>query len=349
MKVLITGANGFVGKHLSVYLKELGHTVYDYDLGLGNLEEFTKDCEFVFHFAGVNRPKDNDFSANYTSLEEVLRLLDGCPVMLASSIQAELDNDYGRSKLKAENILKGYKGKHYIYRFPNIFGPGCRPNYNSVVATWCYDLVNNIEPKINDPYRILELVYVYDLVRVLGKLLDGVEEELPTYKISLPELLYALNKIKNDTLNSVMPLNEPDTLQQKLRATYVYYYNKVNEMIMHKDDRGSFTELYKSNCGQVSINKIKPGITKGNHYHHNKFEMFTVVSGNCEIVEKNIFTGNIKKYLVSGEEIVNIYMSPGWTHSIKNIGATDAIVVIYANEVFDKEHPDTFMYNIMEV
>ena len=347
MKILVTGAKGFIGQHLCNRLRAHGHEVYEFDIGD---ELNAKDCEFVFHLAGINRPKDNDFSGNYTILEKVLNSLkenkNYCPIMLSSSIHAELDNDYGKSKLKAEEILTAYGKENevatFIYRLPNVFGPGCNPNYNSVVATWCHNLVNGNELRV-DGDKMLKLTYVDDVVNALVFLAEtGVQHKPMTYETTLYNLKRRLVEIKTLVEDSTMPVFESG-LDKKLYSTYLYYYNKVNELTMHKDDRGSFIELYHSACGQVSVNVIKPGITKGGHYHNTKFEMFTVVSGNCEIIEKNIYTGNIKSYLVSGEEMINIYMSPGWSHTIKNIGTKDAIVVMYASEIYNPAKDDTYV------
>lgn len=317
MKILVTGANGFIGKNLVRTLKERDYEVYEYDLGNDSLNTFTKDCEFVFHLAGVNRPEDNDFSDNYTSLEKVLNSLrkntNLCPVMLSSSIQTELDNEYGKSKLRAEELLKNYEGKYYIYRFPNIYGRGCKPNYNSVIATWCYNLSHNLPITINDRNRELTLLYIDDLVNELCDLLKTSKQGiLKTTIITLGELLNELQMI-DECIKADITGDNLTEFQKVLKSTYLYYLDDICiKKVIHADNRGSFTELYKSNAaGQVSVNIIRPGIIKGNHYHHNKFEQFTVVYGKCLIVEQNIYTNEVKEIEVSGDDIYNIYMLPG--------------------------------------
>lgn len=357
MKVLVTGSKGFVGKHMTLALKNAGYEVYEYDLGVGNLEEVTKDCEFVFHFAGVNRPEDDDFSPNYKTLNDVLDALQAndnkCPVMLSSSTQAVLNNPYGESKRLAEEILTSYGEsndvKTYAYRFCNIFGPGCKYNYNSVVATWCHNLSHNIECKIDDPNKDITLLYIDDLVDSLLTLLKTGETVVPhIVTLTLGDLYSQLIQIRDSVNNGYMlevGTDSGDEFISKLYSTYLYYIGyPIIGKEMHEDNRGSFTELMRSKeTGQVSINIIKPGVTKGGHYHFSKWEQFIVVKGYCKITETNIFTGQEKTYSADEVEIKSLYMKPMHMHWITNIGTTDAVVVIYANECYDPNDPDTFV------
>ena len=356
MRVLVTGAKGFVGKNLCLALKEQGHEVYEYDIDCNKmaLAQFTKDCEFVFHLAGINRPTDNDYSGNYTLLEDVLHFLklnfNKCPVMLSSSIQVEKDNAYGKSKLKAEMILTNYgleyDVKTFIYRFPNIFGPGCRPNYNSVVATWCYNLPRK-KPVVIDSSATIRLIYICDVVNELLHLLETNKKGDYEYNI-VCVMLDGLESILEDIALSVKTgrmIPSGDKFYKDLYTTYLYYLDDPAILLTtNADNRGSFTELYKSDSnGQVSVNVIKPGITKGNHYHHNKWEQFTVVAGRCVIEERNVYSNEKLSYYVDASEAIkSFYMLPGWTHNIMNIGKENAVVVMYANEEFDPDKPDTY-------
>lgn len=351
MKVLVTGAKGFIGRHLVLTLREYGHEVYEYDINCGNLNEFTKKCEFVFHLAGVNRPDDGNFSGNYTSLQDLLEALDrnenSCPIVMSSSVQAELDNPYGISKKQAEDILNIYGAakniKTYIYRLCNVFGPGSKPNYNSVVATWCYNLSHNQMCQVDDPEKDITLLYIDDLIKSFMAMLKGETVVPDITKTTLGDLYSELMKIKF-SVDSGNMLNAGNPFVSKLYSTYLYYltfplYGKET----HEDKRGSFTELFKSDiAGQVSVNIIKPGMTKGGHYHFSKWEQFVVAQGQCRIDDTDIFTGIEKVYNVNGHDPKAIYMCPGHLHSITNVGNQDAIVVIYTNEVYNPKAPDTY-------
>ena len=357
MKVLVTGSTGFIGKHLTLALRNAGHTVYEFNSKVGDLKELTKDCEFVFHFAGVTRPENEDYSPNYTLVNDLLNALESnnnkCPIMLASSFWATTDHPYGVSKKRAEDILNAYGketgAKVHIYRLCNIFGPGARYNYCSVVATWCHNLSHNIECTIDDPTKEIQLLYIDDLVDSMLSLLMTNEPSMPfTVRTTLGDLYSQLIQIRNTVNNGYMlEAREEvgDEFISKLYSTYLYYIGyPIIGKEMHEDNRGSFTELMRSkNSGQVSINVIKPGVTKGGHYHFSKWEQFIVVKGYCKIVETNIFTGQEKTYSADEIEIKSLYMKPMHMHWITNVGSTDAVVVIYANECYDPNDPDTFI------
>ena len=357
MKVLVTGSTGFIGKHLVLALKNAGYEVYEYSSTVGNLEEATKDCEFVFHFAGVTRPENEDYSSNYTVLNELLDNLEKnnnkSPIMLASSIWAVTPHPYGVSKKLAEDILTAYGEEHdiktYAYRLCNVFGPGARYNYCSVVATWCHNLSHNIECKIDDPNKDITLLYIDDLVDSLLTLLKTGETVVPhIVTLTLGDLYSQLIQIRDSVNNGYMleiGTDSGDEFISKLYSTYLYYIGyPIIGKEMHEDNRGSFTELMRSKeTGQVSINIIKPGVTKGGHYHFSKWEQFIVVKGYCKITETNIFTGQEKTYSADEVEIKSLYMKPMHMHWITNIGTTDAVVVIYANECYDPNDPDTFV------
>ena len=357
MKVLVTGSTGFIGKHLTLALKNAGHEVYEFSSKVGNLKELTKDCEFVFHFAGVTRPEDGDYSANYTLVNDLLDALEEndnkCPIMLASSFWATTDHPYGISKNMAEEIINKYGEetgvKTYVYRLCNVFGPGAKYNYCSVVATWCHNLSHNIECIIDDPEKELQLLYIDDLVKCLIILLESGQPIMPqTYRLTLRDLYSQLLSIRESvTSGNMLEIRDDlsDEFISKLYSTYLYYIGyPIIGKDMHEDNRGSFTELFRSKeTGQVSVNVIKPGVTKGGHYHNSKWEQFVVVKGYCKITETNIFTGQEKTYSADEVEFKSLYMKPMHMHWITNVGSHDAVVIIYANECYDPNRPDTFV------
>ena len=389
MKILVTGAKGFVGKNLCVVLKAKGHTVYEYDIDStqNKLKEYCSDCEFVFHLAGVNRPKDtNEFlEGNCTAVDNLLATLKAnnnkCPVMLSSSIQSSLvgryaDSEYGKSKLAGEELVRsiGVKNgnKPLIYRFPNLFGKWCRPNYNSVVATFCYNIANGLPIQINDPAIELELLYIDDLINEMLLALEGKEHYcdydgttvLPeksnrfcyvptTHKVTLGEIADLLYKFANQPTSLVMPELPNNSFAKKLYSTYLSYMPKEKvafTLKMNVDERGSFTELLKTEkCGQFSVNISKPGITKGQHWHHTKWEFFIVVSGKGLIQQRKVGEDEVLNFHVSGDKIEAVHMLPGYTHNIINLSDTeDLVTVMWANELFDKENPDTFYLPVEE-
>ena len=398
MKVLITGAKGFVGKNLVEALKNIRDGkdrtrpalqieeiyLYDIDFSEDELDLACKNADFVFNLAGVNRPKDaGDFmTGNFGFAGELLDTLkkhnNTCPVMLASSVQATLiggyDSDYGRSKKAGEDLFFDYSAetgaKVLVYRFPNLFGKWCRPNYNSAVATFCYNTANDLPITVNDRSTELELLYIDDLIAEMLNALennehhcefDGVNAVLTengrycaapmTHRVTLGEIADLLEKFKKQPLTLVMPEIPENSIVKKLYSTYLSYLPAEKVKIplkMNTDDRGSFTELLKTqNCGQFSVNISKPGITKGQHWHNSKWEFFIVVSGHGLIEERKIGTDEILRFEVSGEKIEAVHMLPGYTHNIINLSDTENLVtVMWANESFNPEHPDTFFEKV---
>lgn len=394
MNILVTGAKGFVGKNLCENLKNIrdgkdrtrSFTVenifeYDIDSTLEDLEEWCSKADFVFNLAGVNRPKDNSefMSGNFgfasTLLATLKKYKNTCPVMLSSSIQATLigrygESDYGKSKLAGEELFFNYSketgAKVLVYRFPNLFGKWCRPNYNSAVATFCNNIANDLPIQVNDRNTELELLYIDDLVEEMMLSLTGAEHHCEydgltpvektdgkycyvpvTHKVTLGEIVDILDSFKNQPQSLVMPEIPNNSFTKKLYSTYLSYLPKEKvcfPLKMNCDDRGSFTELLKtSNCGQFSVNISKPGITKGQHWHNTKWEFFIVVSGHALIQERKIGTNEIIEFDVTGDNIQAIHMLPGYTHNIINLSETDNLVtVMWANEQFDPKHPDTF-------
>ncbi|MBR5785820.1 MAG: capsular polysaccharide biosynthesis protein CapF [Clostridia bacterium] len=384
MKILITGAKGFVGKNLSAALQNIKDNkdrtrpdikidelyLYDIDSSKELLETACEKADFVFNLAGANRPKDPaDFkNVNFGFASELLDTLtkynNKCPVMLSSSVQATLegryDNDYGRSKKAGEELFFYYSkeagAKVLVYRFPNIFGKWCRPNYNSAVATFCHNTANDLPITVNDRATLLELVYIDDLVCEMLDALEGKEHisedgkycVVPTtHKVTLGEIVDLLEAFKAQPATLVMPEIPYDSFAKKLYSTYLSYLPKDKAAFplkMNIDDRGSFTELLKtSKCGQFSVNISKPGITKGQHWHHSKWEFFIVVSGRGLIQQRRVDSDEVLNFYVSGDKIEAVHMLPGYTHNIINLSDRDDLVtVMWANECFDPDKPDTF-------
>lgn len=396
MKILVTGAHGFVGRNLVSQLRnirdgkarnyalsgeELEIFEYDVDTDPSLLDDYCRQADFVFNLAGVNRPKDTsefmkgNFGFASTLLETLKKHGNRCPVMLASSIQATLvgryaASDYGRSKLAGEELFFAYSretgAKVLVYRFPNLFGKRCRPNYNSAVATFCYNTAHDLPLQVNDPSTRLELLYIDDLVEEMLAALegkehrcefDGVETILQedgrycaapvTHKVTLGEIVELLHAFSRQPDTLVMPEIPPHSFAKKLYSTYLSYLPKEKvafPLKMNVDARGSFTELLRTeNCGQVSVNISKPGITKGEHWHHSKWEFFMVVSGHALIRERKIGTDEVLEFEVSGREIKAVHMLPGYTHNIINLSETeDLVTVMWANEAFDPSRPDTY-------
>ena len=396
MKILVTGAHGFVGRNLVSQLRNIrdgkarnyalsGEDLeifeYDVDTDPSLLDDYCRQADFVFNLAGVNRPKDTsefmkgNFGFASTLLETLKKHGNQCPVMLASSIQATLvgryaASDYGRSKLAGEELFFTYSretgAKVLVYRFPNLFGKWCRPNYNSAVATFCYNTAHDLPLQVNDPSTRLELLYIDDLVEEMLAALegkehrcefDGVETILQedgrycaapvTHKVTLGEIVELLHAFSRQPATLVMPEIPPHSFAKKLYSTYLSYLPKEKvafPLKMNVDARGSFTELLRTeNCGQVSVNISKPGITKGEHWHHSKWEFFMVVSGHALIRERKIGTDEVLEFEVSGREIKAVHMLPGYTHNIINLSETeDLVTVMWANEAFDPSRPDTY-------
>lgn len=401
MKILITGANGFVGRNLVASLEAIRDgkdrtrniksldilsenvIIYTYDINSTpeELDNYCSDCDFVFNLAGVNRPQNpaEFMSGNFGFASELLTTLkrhqNKCPVMLSSSIQATLigryeQSDYGKSKLAGEELFFQYSrdtgAPVLVYRFPNLFGKWCRPNYNSAVATFCNNVANDLPITVSDRANELELLYIDDLVAEMLDALEGKEHRCgydglkpvakpdgrycyvpTTHHVTLGEIVDLLETFKAQPQTLVMPEIAPGSFTKKLYSTYLSYLpaGKVAfPLKMNIDNRGSFTELLKTaNCGQFSVNISKPGITKGEHWHQSKWEFFIVVSGRGLIQERRIGSDEVLNFEVSGENITAVHMLPGYTHNIINLSATDDLVTLmWANEQFDPKHPDTF-------
>lgn len=369
MNILVTGAKGFIGKNLITELKNRGHnSIFEYDMDTDPvlLDDYCRDAEFVYHLAGVNRPKEvSEFMAgNYGFTSILLQKLkfyeNSCPVMLSSSIQAELSNPYGESKKAGEDLLLEYGketgSKVLVYRFPNIFGKWCKPNYNSAIATFCYNIANDFPIQVNNPLTILNLVYIDDVVDELIGKLDEIEnvkigfyQIIKVYSVTLEKIVNLIYSFKNSRTDRLIP-DMSDEFTKKLYSTYLSYLPETKfsyPLIMNKDHRGSFTEFIKTtDRGQVSVNISKPGITKGNHWHHTKNEKFLVVSGNGVIRFRNINSSQIIEYFVSADTLEVVDIPVGYTHNIQNLGETDMVTIMWANEVFNPETPDTFYLEV---
>ena len=368
-KVLITGSNGFIGKNLLFslkYSKELEVSEFDADQDLEDLKNQIKSADFVFHLAGVNRPENSDeFQKQNSDLTRFLidnLILNGLkiPVIFTSSVQAELNNYYGRSKLSAENHIRryiDYGGKGFIFRLTNVFGKWCKPNYNSVIATFCNNIVNNNDIIISDRNTELNLVYIDDVIHTFNSIILGEYENNhseinyiePTYKVSLGEIADLLFTFKRIVHSEMIPDLNNDFIR-KLHSTFLSYIPiKDASYIVSKqsDARGYLYELLKSkSLGQIFVSKTNPGITRGNHFHHSKNEKFCVINGSALIKQKHLLTNEIFDFKVDGNEPKVINILPGYTHSITNIGNDELITLFWANEPFDKERPDTFYEKI---
>ena len=401
MKVLVTGAKGFVGKNLCASLKNIRdgkdrrfpelkiEEIFEYDIDSKpeELDAWCKEAGFVFNLAGVNRPKDasefmeGNFGFASTLLSTLKKYGNTCPLMLSSSQQASLsgrfgNSEYGRSKKAGEDLFLQYGqetgAKMLIYRFPNLFGKWCRPNYNSAVATFCNAFANDLPYTVNDPSVELELLYIDDLVDEMTVALQGKEHHcefngldvIPqengrycyctvTHKVTLGEIVELLKQYAEQPKTLMIPEIPANSFAKKLYSTYLSYlpYKKtVFDLKMNVDERGSFTELVHTlNAGQVSINIIKPGITKGQHWHHTKFEQFIVVKGHGLIQQRDLNDpeGKVLEWEVSGDKIQAVHMLPGYTHNIINLSdSEDLVTVMYCNEIFDPNKPDTFFEKV---
>jgi len=369
MKILVTGAKGFIGKNLIVELKNQGYNdilEYDMDTDISLLDIYTKEAEFIFHLAGVNRPVDQakfmkgNFGFTSTLLESLIGNKNKCPIMLSSSIQAELQNPYGESKKAGEDLLFGYGKEQGVkvlaYRFPNVFGKWCRPNYNSAVATFCNNIANDLPVTVSDPNIIMNLVYIDDVINELIGALSGNEHTKDNYCFvpvthtaslgKIVELIKSFKETRNDKF--IPELSDPFT--KKLYSTYLSYLPTDQfsyKLKMNIDQRGSFTEFIKTvDRGQISINVAKPGIVKGNHWHHTKNEKFLVVSGQGVIRFRRIDSTEIIEYTVSGDKLEVVDIPVGYTHNIENIGETDLVTVMWANELLDPNRTDTYFLEV---
>jgi UDP-2-acetamido-2,6-beta-L-arabino-hexul-4-ose reductase len=369
MKILVTGAKGFIGKNLIAELRNRKYTEifeYDRDTDPSLLDGFCKEADFVFHLAGVNRPKDQSefMEGNFGFTSDLLNSLkknnNTCPVMISSSIQAELDNPYGESKKAGEDLMFSYGeetgSKVLVYRFPNVFGKWSRPNYNSAVATFCHNVAHDLPITVNDPSVVMNLVYIDDVINELINALEGKGNrvisffEIPiVHTITLGEILDLIYSFKKSREDRSVP-NMSDAFTKKLYSTYLSYLpeNKFSyDLKMNVDQRGSFTEFIKTpDRGQVSVNISKPGITKGNHWHHTKNEKFLVVSGKGVIRFRKIDSDEVLEYFVSGDKMEVVDIPTGYTHNIENLGDTDMVTIMWANEQFDPEKPDTYYLEV---
>ena len=366
MKVLVTGANGFIGKNLITELKrreEITVLPFDIDTPAELLDEYCRDCDFVYNLAGVNRPEnveefmEGNFGFASTLVETLKKYDNKCPIMNSSSIQAALDNPYGQSKKAGEDMLFAY-GKEsgafiYIYRFPNVFGKWCRPNYNSAVATFCHNIAHDLPIQVNNRDTVMHLVYIDDVVEELLQALSGQPHRdengycyVPTeHETTLGGIVDLLYSFKASRENLLVPDMTEGSFSKKLYSTYLSYLPEDGfsyPVKMNVDTRGSFTEILRSvSCGQVSINISKPGITKGNHWHHTKNEKFLVVSGKGLIQFRKIGTDKIIEYHVSGDKLEVVDIPTGYTHNIINVGDTDMVTLMWCNECFDPNRSDT--------
>lgn len=399
MRILVTGAKGFVGKNLCATLYNIRdgkdrtrpdlkiEEVFEFDIDTATalLDEYCQKADFVFNLAGVNRPKETpefmegNFGFASTLLDTLKKYKNTCPVMLSSSQQASLtgrfgNSEYGRSKKAGEDLFLQYGIENdvevHVYRFPNLFGKWCRPNYNSAVATFCNNIANDLPIQVNDPAVELELLYIDDLVAEMLDALEGKEHRCEfdgldvvpkadghycyapiTHKVTLGRIVELLHEFAEQPKTLMIPEIPFNSFEKKLYSTYLSYLPKEKvafPLKMNADDRGSFTELVHTlNCGQVSINISKPGITKGQHWHNTKWEFFIVVSGHGLIQERKIGSDEILEFEVSGEKIEAVHMLPGYTHNIINLSETENLVtVMYCNEIFDSSHPDTFFEKV---
>ena len=402
MKVLVTGAKGFVGKNLCAQLNNIktgkvkcyGNLVieevfeYDLDSTPEQLDAWCKDCDFVFNLAGVNRPQDpkefmeGNFGFATVLLNTLKKYKNNCPVMISSSIQATLagrfgTSEYGKSKKVGEELMFQYGeetgAKVLVYRFPNLYGKWCRPNYNSVVATFCNNIANDLPITVNDPSVDMEFLYIDDLVEEMICALNGEEHHCEfegvetvlspngryctapiTHHVKLGEIVDLLYKFAEMPKTLMIPEIPAGSFAKRLYSTFLSYLPKekvIFDLKMNVDNRGSFTELVHTiNCGQVSINISKPGITKGEHWHHTKWELFIVVSGYglIQLRNENDPNAEILEYEVSGDKIQSVIMLPGYTHNIINLSDTqDLVTVMYCNEIFNSERPDTFFDKVV--
>lgn len=404
MRILVTGAKGFVGRNLCAELGNIRdgkarcygdvsvEEVMEYDVDSDEklLDEYCRRADFVFNLAGVNRPKDEaefmagNFGFASTLLDTLKRHGNNCPVMLSSSIQATLigryaQSDYGKSKLAGEELFFNYGhetgARVLVYRFPNLFGKWCRPNYNSAVATFCNNIANDLPIQVNDPSVELELLYIDDLVAEMIAALKGEEHHCTyngleavnasadvagtycyvpvTHKVTLGEIVAMLEEFKAQPTTLMMPAIPAGSFKKKLYSTYLSYLSKdkaIFDLKMNVDNRGSFTELLRTaDCGQFSVNISNPGITKGEHWHHTKWEFFIVVSGRALIQQRRVGSEEVIDFEVSGEKIQAVHMLPGYTHNIINLSDTEPLVTLmWANEAFDPTRPDTYFEKVEE-
>lgn len=366
MKILITGAKGFVGKNLVAELHNRGYAdilEYDVDTGLATLDEYTQQCDFVYHLAGVNRPNDDReyMEGNYgftaTLLDKLRKHNNLSPVLISSSIQAELDNPYGKSKRASEDLLLNYGNecgiRVLIYRLANLFGKWCRPNYNSVVATFCHNIANDLPIKVNDVNAVVTLCYINDVINEFIAGLSGKENHKsdgfcyaePVHQIKLGDLADTLYSFKANRKTLVMPslLNHFDKVLYATLLSYLPHDAFSYSLDMKHDHRGWLAEFIKSTgFGQIFISKTKSGITRGNHWHHTKVEKFLVIQGEALVKFRKIDSEEVIQYYVTGDKLEVLDIPVGYTHSITNTGETELITIFWADETFNADNPDTY-------
>jgi UDP-2-acetamido-2,6-beta-L-arabino-hexul-4-ose reductase len=365
MNILVTGSNGFIGKNLIENLSRIEEIkIYEFDKEntLDEVKSYINDIDFIFHFAGVNRPEkiSEFYEGNNGLTESIIKIIENnnkkIPILISSSIQAQNDNDYGKSKFKSEELLKEYSKNNdvdvFIYRLPNVFGKWSRPNYNSVISTWCYNITHDLEIKVNDESTLLNLVYIDDVIEQFVKHLNrnNVKTEVSiVYKKTLGEIKTLLEDFKNSRENLIIP-KVGNNFERALYSTYLSYLptDKFSyEINGYSDERGTFYELLKTlDSGQISISTSKPGVTRGNHYHNSKNEKFLVIKGKAVIKLRKIDSDEEIVYNVSEDKMEIVDMIPGYTHNITNIGDTEMVLLIWANEQFDREKPDTYYQEV---
>lgn len=380
MKVLITGAKGFVGKNLVAQLKNIQEgkdkisklspdlEIYEFDVDtdLSLLDQYCKDADFVFNLAGVNRPENEEdfmngnFGFASILLDTLKKYNNTCPIMISSSTQANTDNLYGLSKKAGENLMFEYSeetgARVLVYRFPNVFGKWCKPNYNSAVATFCHNIAHDLDIQVNDRNYQMNLVYIDDVIVEMIRSLIGQESKdgqyckvSVTHEITLGEIVDLLYSF-SESRENLSVANMKDAFAKKLYSTYLSYLPEDQfsyPLKMNVDDRGSFTEMIRTpDRGQVSVNISKPGITKGNHWHHTKNEKFLVVSGNGVIRFRKVGEDKIHEYFVVGDKLEVVDIPVGYTHNIENLGDTDMVTIMWVNEAFDTNKPDTFFLEV---
>ena len=362
MKVLITGANGFIGKNLVSHMQELENVeiiTFTKDDDFKKIEDNINDIDFIFHLAGVNRPKDSKefYLGNSDLTKQIVDLIKdkNIPILLSSSIQAEKDNDYGKSKKIAEDYIRDNLDNYFIYRLHNVFGKWCKPNYNSVVATFCNNIANGLDITINDRKTELNLIYIDDIIYEFLKVMatkepsekvDDICYINPRYNVTLGYIADKLYEF-NDSMNSIYVPNTGDEFTKKLYSTFISYLpleRTVTEAKKNVDHRGAFVELVRTNeCGQFSVSFSKPGIVRGNHYHHTKLERFIVIKGKAKISFSSVLDPDDNySFEVSEDKIEVVTIPVGYTHNIENIGDSEMILAIWCNELFDKDKPDTY-------
>ena len=368
MEVLVTGAKGFIGKNLLERLSRVENLVihsFDTENKIDELEEYIDRIDFIFHLAGINRPENPEefYKGNRDTIKELINLIEKrelkIPILVTSSIQVDRDNDYGRSKLQGEMFLREYSERNnvpvYIYRLPNVFGKWCRPNYNSVIATWCHNIANDLDIQISDRNISLNFVYIDDVVNTFTDHILEIKERKAYYEIpisytktlgEIADLLYSFKKNRNNLIIEKVGRG----FERALYSTYLSYLPKDKfsyELIEHKDTRGAFVEILKTkDSGQFSISTSKPGITRGNHYHNTKNEKFLVIKGEAVIRFRHITSDEVIEYYVSDKKLEVVDIPVGYTHNITNIGDEEMVLVIWANELFDKENPDTYYLEV---